>query len=764
MALLHINIPGGHVLRGDCGGSRFAAERLESRVLLSAVPDVAGLTLLNTDTGQPVSGIALTNGATIDLAQVGHRLNLRAQLATGAAGSVRFNYDGDPAYRIDNYAPYDINGDSHPGSNYHPWLPTDGTHELIVTAYSGPGGTGVRANPMAITFSVIDSSPVPPAVRVNAGGPQYVDQAGNTFAADTGLRGGSKDAATFTPTGTADPVLFDTWREGQSFTFSKRAPDGVYTVNLYFADPISTRAGMREFDVRADDQQVLDHYDIVADVGTDAAAVKTFQVASLNGEIVLNFRGDVGRAMVNAIELIPLRTPTDPAPVYANAGGLTYTDSLNRHFDSLGFSGGTVGQAPVALSNTPDAPLFDTYRSGSNFTFTRAMAPGNYELWLGFLEPTLTQPGQRVFDVSANGQTLLDHFDIIQDAGTNQPDVKAFAVSLGKGPFDLTFRGDVGNAIVSSIVLIPTDVPAAAMPYSINGASDLVKREQDQLNLAALGQDLASFSNNQTRNGNKFPDDLNVLAADGYVINGLDELADPRSSSAPPRGEMSHAEGLAWVRTLNDYIYLGKGKSANINPQAILAYENPDRVAGDIDVLYGDMHVGTLTRAQLALTLGALVGDPTHAPPPAVPGPTDIPDPKVLASAANLYAIGQDLEFYAQNKVRNGNSFPPDLTTLVAGTGAPASIFVNPREPNPIQPPTLTAAQAPAWVAANSDYVYVGAGKRATSPANTLLAYENPAAMKGGLLMLFADGRVEFREMRWALETIARDQSMPNPL
>jgi hypothetical protein len=227
---------------------------------------------------------------------------------------------------------------------------------------------------------------------------------------------------------------------------------------------------------------------------------------------------------------------------------------------------------------------------------------------------------------------------------------------------------------------------------------------------------------------------------------------------------MSHAEGLAWVATLNDYVYLGKGKSENrMTPQTILAYENPDRVTGDIDVLYGDMHVGTLTRTQLSQALGVPVGDPTHAPPPAVPGPSDVPDPLVIASAFNLYTIGQDLYYYAENLVRNGNNFPPDLATLVASTGVAAATFVNPREPNPIQPPVLTRAQAPAWVAAHSDYIYVGAHKRASNPSDTLLAYENPAGMKGGLLMLFANGRVEFREMRWALETIARDQSMPIP-
>jgi hypothetical protein len=752
------------VVRGRGHGPRLAPERLESRVLLSTVSDVAGLTLLNADTGQPVSGVPLTNSATIDLGRAGHRLSVRAELTAGAAGSVRFNYDGDPAYRVDDAAPYDINGDSRHGSTYLPWLPAVGTHELIATAYSGQDGTGDRGNPMAVTFNVIDSSPAPSPVRVNAGGPRYLDASGELFASDSGFHGGARrTSATFAPTGTADPTLFQTWREGESFKFSTNLPDGVYTVSLYFADPLSTGPGMREFDVFANGQPVLDHYDIAADVGPKAAAVKTFQVTSLDGDLDLKFRGEVGKAIVSAVQVIAARTPSDPAPVYANAGGLTYIDSLNRHFDSLGFAGGTEAQAPTPLANTPDAPLFDNYRTGSSFAFSRAMAPGNYELFLDFVEPTFTQPGERVFDVSAGGQTLLDHYDIVQDAGASQPDVKAFAIHVGNGPFSLAFQGDVGDAIVSSIVLIPTDVSPAAMPYSSNGASDPVKRLQDISNLRVLGMDLGFWANAQTRNGNKFPDDLNALAAGGYV-DRLVQLADPRSSTAPPRGELSHAEGLAWVRTLNDYVYLGKGKqSLRVNANTIMAYENPDRVTGDIDVLFGDEHVGTLTRAQLSQDLGMPVGDPTHAPPPAVSEPGGTPDPMVLASAAHLSAVGQLLEQYAADQPRNFNRFPPDLATLVANSDATASTFVNPREPNPVQPPTLTRDQLPAWVTGHSDYVYVGAHKRASSPADTLLAYENPAAMKGGLLMLFADGRVEFREMRWALETIARDQSMPIP-
>lgn len=751
------------VVRRHSDGSRFRSEPLELRVLLSSVPAVTGLTLLNAGTGQPVSGVSLTNGATIDLAQVGRQLDIRPQLAPGDVGSVRFNYDGDPGFRIDNSAPYDITGDSRPrsASAAPAWRPDLGTHELIVTAYSGPVGKGDRGTPMAITFSVIDSSPLPPPVRVNAGGPQYVDQAGDLFTADSGFRGGfERSSATFTPTGTPDPTLYRTWREGQSFEFVRNVPDGVYTVNLYFADPVSTGSGMREFDVWANGQSLLNHYDLVADAGPDAAVVKSFQVTSKNGGITLAFRGGVGNAIVSAVEVIGSRAPADPAPVYANAGGLTYTDSLNRHFDTLGFSGGATATATAAPANTADAPLLDNYRTGSSFTFTRAVAPGNYELWLDFLEPTYTQAGQRVFDVVANGQSLLDHYDIVQDAGADQPDVKAFAIHVGNQPLTLSFHGDVGDAIVSSIVLVPTDVPAAALLYSINGAPDPVKRQQDRLDLRVLGEAIEMWANS---NRGKLPNSLSDLVA-GYLPQ-LNELADPRSATNPPRGEMSRLEGLAWAHTLNDYVYVGAGRRDNqLTASTILAYENPDRVTGDIDVLYGDAHVGTLTRAQLAQRLGTPVGNPTQAPPAGGTAMNAAPDPQVLASAANLSAIGQAMVQYAQTQTRNGDPFPADLATLVSTSSTlTASTFINPREPNPTTPPTLTRAQLAEWVAAHSDYVYVAAHKRLSSSPNALLAYENPAGMKGGLLMLFADGRVEFREMRWALETIARDQSMPNP-
>src|SRR5882724_6330120 len=193
------------------GASFLKAEHLEQRVLLSAAsPAISGLTLIDADTDSPVPGVTLTPGATIDLGHVGHRLSIRADLASGASvGSVRFNYDGNPDYKIENYAPYDIGGDAHGGRDFLPWLPSVGTHTLVVTPYPDPAATGQAGLPYILLFNVIDSSTPAPPLRVNAGGSAYIDTAGEAFAADTDFFGGRQIFSSVPVAGASDSLLYD---------------------------------------------------------------------------------------------------------------------------------------------------------------------------------------------------------------------------------------------------------------------------------------------------------------------------------------------------------------------------------------------------------------------------------------------------------------------------------------------------------------------------------------------------------------------------
>lgn len=86
-----------------------------------------------------------TNGFTLNLrALPTRRLTIAARVAQfdsfTPVGSVRFGYDGNPNYELENVAPYVLAGDNGTDSNgrtsYNPWTPAVGTHTVTATAFS----------------------------------------------------------------------------------------------------------------------------------------------------------------------------------------------------------------------------------------------------------------------------------------------------------------------------------------------------------------------------------------------------------------------------------------------------------------------------------------------------------------------------------------------------------------------------------------------------------------------------------------------------
>jgi beta-galactosidase len=99
-----------------------------------------------------------------------------------------------------------------------------------------------------------------------------------------------------------------------------------------------------------------------------------------------------------------------------------------------------------------DALLYKYYRHGE-FSYTIPLAGGSYEVTLGFIEPDSgNKPGDRVFNVRANGEKVLEDFDIVKEAGENRTPLKrTFPVDVSAGSLVLTFTPSKGEAIVSNI-------------------------------------------------------------------------------------------------------------------------------------------------------------------------------------------------------------------------------------------------------------------------------------------------------------------------
>ncbi|VXB23292.1 glycoside hydrolase family 2 TIM barrel-domain containing protein [Brevundimonas sp. G8] len=150
--------------------------------------------------------------------------------------------------------------------------------------------------------------------------------------------------------------------------------------------------------------------------------------------------------------------------VRIDSGAILAAPSVSGRFGSDNFfSGGRAGSAdPAPVGFRPATPvdvegddpaLIKTYRTGT-FDYAVPVDAGTYEVTLTFLEPT-AGPGERLFDVRANGDTVLAGFDVNTEAGGVLKVVKRkFEATAQDGRIVLSFAPTRGDALVSAIEIV----------------------------------------------------------------------------------------------------------------------------------------------------------------------------------------------------------------------------------------------------------------------------------------------------------------------
>ena len=119
--------------------------------------------------------------------------------------------------------------------------------------------------------------------------------------------------------------------------------------------------------------------------------------------------------------------------VNIDCGALVAGASDGKHFGSDTFFEGGTAEAisgPAAwgefrlpqIAGTSNPEIAATYRSGS-FTYRVSVADGSHSVVLTFVEPSL-HPGDRIFDVFANGQKVVANLDVAAAAGNSSPPIK----------------------------------------------------------------------------------------------------------------------------------------------------------------------------------------------------------------------------------------------------------------------------------------------------------------------------------------------------
>ena len=164
---------------------------------------------------------------------------------------------------------------------------------------------------------------------VNAGGPTYTDRDGDVYLADRpwvnkvhngvpsvgpfGFEGpGKVHKTTAGISGTRDDPKYRDLREGMT-AYRFTVPNGIYQVDLSFAEHTFTHPGDRVFNVTMEDERVLHAFDVVDEAGGRRTALDvSIVVEVVDGQLDIEFDAPRGHTpIVNAIFIseLPFGSP-----------------------------------------------------------------------------------------------------------------------------------------------------------------------------------------------------------------------------------------------------------------------------------------------------------------------------------------------------------------------------------------------------------------------------------------------------------------------
>ncbi|MEV0808986.1 DUF4838 domain-containing protein [Micromonospora sp. NPDC050200] len=193
-----------------------------------------------------------------------------------------------------------------------------------------------------------------------------------------------------------------------------------------------------------------DGLDAVLAIGDAPAGQPTLIIRFATGGVELN----------PASVRVTAERPLSAARIDAGAS-VASTDTGGRAWLADAFYvGGTTARWANNIAGTDDDELYRTFRRSSAaatpLRYRLPMRNGTYSVTLGFIEPYYATAGSRVFDVVANGTTVIDDLDILAESGSRFTAIeRSFTTTITGGILELSFPATRDLALVCTIDVQP---------------------------------------------------------------------------------------------------------------------------------------------------------------------------------------------------------------------------------------------------------------------------------------------------------------------
>jgi pectate lyase len=149
-------------------------------------------------------------------------------------------------------------------------------------------------------------------------------------------------------------------------------------------------------------------------------------------------------------------TPVQGTRINAGGGSFTGTDGAPWVADGSAWSeGGSKFSISRAVEGAAEAQVYRTERRGARSVTVPGLPAATYRVVLHFAETEYSASGKRVFDVTAEGSTILSGLDVFARVGGYRALTTSFDVPVTDGVLDLGFLGRVDRSTVSGIEVVP---------------------------------------------------------------------------------------------------------------------------------------------------------------------------------------------------------------------------------------------------------------------------------------------------------------------